>query len=517
MKRAIGFISSISIVFASLFGPCLFGSAASATPQDISWVGIAGGDNPQLVAFGEPNGQPLFVDLMNANPPMVETSPDGTTWTAHSLPTGEVWSSVKWLNGKFVATGWFTGPMLEDQEPPTIGIIMTSTNGVDWGVVNSTTTNPATLWFSVAYGNGKYVALDEYGKIATSLDGTNWTIQSSLPGRPESLSILFANGKFVAIGNNFSATSDNGDSWTMHPFSGNDYWTNLSYGNGRYVATSNGSTNSFATSVDGAHWTFSNFGNGRWFGLTFANDEFIAVGLAGGATSLDGSTWSAMPLPDLPDQSSADGGNYWYSITSGNGTLLTAMESCHGTCLAIAQVNSGVALTQSSGTTVEVQPGAGSVLGADGSVTSLSVSAADQSVALSAGGESVSLAAAGSAFPQVPGGASMSVDLTGYQPNSTVDVWVNSKSVKLGSASIDGSGAARLTIVLPPNLSGKHTLQIQGFTSTGILQAINYGVDLKAKGWLASTGVPVIPIGLLSIFLISIGVVLSRIRVEENA
>jgi hypothetical protein len=319
-------------------GLSVTGQTAGATspPQPLNWVGESGGNNPVLLAYGTPNGQPCFVDLMNTNPPTVETSSDAVTWTSHLLPAGEVWSSVKWLGDRFVATGWFTGPDNPHQGPAIIGLIMTSTDGISWNVVEETITDPSTLWRSVAFGNGRYLAVSQEGHVASSTDGVTWTGQSDLPGSPESLSVLYAAGQFVVVGNNFAAVSTDGSTWTTGSLTGNDYWNSLTYGNGKYVAVSNASVNSFATSTDGLNWTVQPFGCGRWFGLTYANNEFIAVGLNGAATSADGQSWTSLSLPQLPNQSQAAGGNFWYSITAGDGKVLTAMEQCNGVCLALS-------------------------------------------------------------------------------------------------------------------------------------------------------------------------------------
>ena len=311
-------------------------AGATARSRPLVWVGENGGDNPSLLAYGTPQGQPRFVDLMNANPPVVETSSDAVNWTTHSLPEGEVWSSVKWLDNRFVATGWLTGPDVPGQGQQTIGIIMTSTNGTSWNVVQETNTDPSTLGVSVAFGNGLFLAVSEEGHVASSADGITWTSQPDFPGNPETLAILYAAGRFVVVGNNFAAVSTDGMTWTTGSLTGNDYWDNLTFGNGKYVAVSNASTNSFATSTDGLNWTVQPFGSGRWFGLTYANNEFIAVGLNGAATSADGQSWTSLSLPQLPNQSQAAGGNFWYSITAGDGKVLTAMEQCNGVCLALS-------------------------------------------------------------------------------------------------------------------------------------------------------------------------------------
>ncbi|WP_207641575.1 WD40/YVTN/BNR-like repeat-containing protein [Syntrophomonas palmitatica] len=67
---------------------------------------------------------------------------------------------------------------------------------------------------SAAYGNGKYVAVGQYGTIMTSLDGINWTLQFS--GTSIYLTgVAFGAGLFVAVGMlGTILTSADGENWT---------------------------------------------------------------------------------------------------------------------------------------------------------------------------------------------------------------------------------------------------------------------------------------------------------------
>ncbi|MEI8148360.1 MAG: hypothetical protein WCG62_04690 [Actinomycetes bacterium] len=514
-KSTFLFISTLICVL----GLSAAGKTAGATVQRqaLAWVGVNGGNNPSLLAYGTPGGQPLFIDLMNANPPVVETSTDATTWTSHSLPAGEVWSSVKWLDNRFVATGWYWGPYIRpnvsDEEEQTIGIIMTSTDGANWTIVESTNTTPSTLWFSVAFGNGVFTAIGERGEVATSADGITWTRQPDLPGNPESLSILYAGGQFVVVGNNFAAVSTDGTAWTTGLLTGDDYWNSLTYGNGTYVAVSNASNNSFATSADGLNWTVQPFGSGRWFGLTYANGQFIAVGLNGAATSPDGQSWTAAKLPTLPNQSGAWGGNFWYSIAAGDGKILTAMEQCSGVCLALSVGSTATPFRPASGAPLELLPGVASAINPDGTRVALSVSKSAQGVTLSSGSERVVLGLDTTSGAQIPSGSSVTITLSGYESESDVTVWLHSTPLMLKSIRINGSGVAHFSLKIPRGLRGNHTIQIQGIDTTGQLRAIDYGISVKqGSGSLAATGSSLSDVMLLALGFCSLGILLLRKR-----
>jgi hypothetical protein len=500
------------------------GKTADATvqPQDLAWVGVDGGNDPSLLAYGTPGGQPLFVDLMNANPPVVETSPDAITWTSHSLPVGGVWSSVKWLDNRFVATGWYMGPYIRpnggDDEERTIGIIMTSTDGANWTIVETTDTTPATLWFAAAFGNGVFVSIGERGEVVTSTDGATWTSKPDLPGAPQSLSVLYAGGQFVVVGRNFAAVSTDGTTWTTGLLPGDDYWNSLTYGNGTYVAVSNASNNSFATSTDGLNWTVQPFGSGRWFGLTYANGQFIAVGLNGAATSPDGQRWTAAQLPTLPNQSGAAGGNFWYSITAGDGKILTAMEQCSGVCLALSVGSTATPFHPASGAPLELLPGLASAINPDGTLAPLGVSRSAQGVQLSSGSERVTMGFGATSGARIAAGSRVEITLSGYQSGSDVTVWLNSTLLMLKSIRINGSGVAHFSLKIPRGLQGNHTIQIQGIDTTGELRAIDYGIFVRlGSGSLVATGSSLISSMLFGLGLCSLGILLLRKRIGATS
>ena len=73
------------------------------------------------------------------------------------------------------------------------------------------------LWTSVSYGNGKFVAVD-YGSSATaySTDGINWEL-ATLPSYQRWYSVTYGNGKFVAVAShsNAAAYSTDGINWEL--------------------------------------------------------------------------------------------------------------------------------------------------------------------------------------------------------------------------------------------------------------------------------------------------------------
>ena len=108
----------------------------------------------------------------------------------------------------------------------------------------------------LAYGGGKFVAINDQGYVATSEDGIKWTKAGDMPlyqatGQGEYwFGISYGGGKFVAINYyGYVATSEDGITWTKATMSGTNgakplyqatsqssYWRGLSYGGGKFVA-----------------------------------------------------------------------------------------------------------------------------------------------------------------------------------------------------------------------------------------------------------------------------------------
>jgi len=153
--------------------------------------------------YGTPGGQGLFVVVTPST--QVAASPDGVNWEVYTAPNS-IWTSVVYGNGIFVAVG---------TESP---YAMTSPDGINW----TAQTAPSRSWLAITYGNGLFVAVGSYGtsEIMTSPDGVNWTIQTSPFGY--FYSVTYLNGMFAAAStggsynNGTVITSSDGINWTQN-------------------------------------------------------------------------------------------------------------------------------------------------------------------------------------------------------------------------------------------------------------------------------------------------------------
>ena len=248
--------------------------AIQTSPDGITWTSRTSGTTATLNAIYYDTTLSLFV--INTNTTSVLTSPDGITWTSRTVPTaGKSFNVIPALNNvfhRFDGKLYFVG----NRE-----CIMSTTDGVTWSMVlnlnsvgttssvwskNDSSVNAARciseangkLWYmpataggivsidlqngnvlrqanssatvfnSVAWGNGVYVAVGASGAIQTSADGLSWVSRTSGTGT-NLTGVVFNGTAFVAVSSSYAAYSADGISWT-----------NLSISGAQGLATSNG-------------------------------------------------------------------------------------------------------------------------------------------------------------------------------------------------------------------------------------------------------------------------------------
>ena len=180
------------------------------------------------------------------------------------------------------------------------GMILTSTDGLNWIQGNSGTTEKLN---GVAYGNNMFIVVGDNGTLLSSQDGVAWN-RIYLDTSNHLIGITYANGLFVVVGQqDIVFTSHDGILWTFQRAGGSkDYYLiDVAYGNGSFVAVGYGYYEGnqtphsiILTSKNGIDWTDVNLIlNGYLIGVAYGNNMFVAVGQNGTVlTSNDGMIWS---------------------------------------------------------------------------------------------------------------------------------------------------------------------------------------------------------------------------------
>jgi len=225
---------------------------------------------------------------------------DGVTWTASTLPRSQSWESVAYGAGVFVAVG-------DNAAGFSTIYYATSTDGITW---TERTFNSGS-WRDIVYGNSEFVVISEEGASQVSSSGTgSWTISGNL--QAGYTSVAYGNGRYVAVtqstGLNEASWSTDGLTWT--PDTGittTARWDNVAFGSGLFVAlpfSTEGTgdpSNQTMYSSDGVTWFPGTLPQtGTWSGIAYSPDlyqRFVAVGYNGpgdsvvAAVSRDGITW----------------------------------------------------------------------------------------------------------------------------------------------------------------------------------------------------------------------------------
>jgi hypothetical protein len=218
------------------------------------------------ITYGYVNGNGRFVAVGWSG--RMAWSDDGITWNAinstqSTFGINNIISGVTYGNGRFVAVGGFGRMAWSDD-----GITWNSISG---GTGNNPVIDPGQSTFgenpinSITYDNGIFIAGGGFGRMAWSDNGITWnaipggtgipvTPGQSTFGRAYISGITYGNGRFVAVGEGGRmAWSNDGITWTAIPGGtgmnpvidpgqsrfGENRINGITYGNGRFIAVGN--------------------------------------------------------------------------------------------------------------------------------------------------------------------------------------------------------------------------------------------------------------------------------------
>jgi hypothetical protein len=282
----------------------------------VTWTSRSPGGTGTYALYGVAYGSGIFVAVgadyfMAPYSGTVATSSDGIVWT-HSDPSPMLFFyGVTYANGTFVAVG-------------VAGTVYTSPNGSTWTAHTSTSATTNTLW-SVTYGNGTFVAVGASGTIVTSTNGTAWTLRTS--GTTSTLwGVTYGSGLYVAVGSGTVCTSSDAALWTSAASA--DTLRSAAYGNGTFVAV--GNSGDIVTSANGTAWAACSSGTtSGLYSVIYGDSMFVTGG--GGGTILRSSNQTALQYDAALFQTAGNGIGYYgtaihYSLLSTDAVVLTIYD-----------------------------------------------------------------------------------------------------------------------------------------------------------------------------------------------
>jgi len=223
------------------------------------------------------------------------------TWTAGGTLASSNWRAISYG----VVSGVSTWVAIQNGSNNTA---YTTNGGTSWTVGG--TLSSATSWACVAYGNGKFIALNQtYVSNISSDGGATWTTGGLLAiGVWQAMA--YGAGTWVAVAGapstQASYSTNDGTTWTatILPTSTS---ASVTYGNGKFVAISSGTAAAY--SLDGITWYPVTLPSGQWYRVKYAQGLFVVIANSGGGmlTSEDGIFWTSRTLASLTNTSLAFG------------------------------------------------------------------------------------------------------------------------------------------------------------------------------------------------------------------
>jgi photosystem II stability/assembly factor-like uncharacterized protein len=254
------------------------------------------------------------------------TSADGVTWVEGNTPNACGLKDLVWGNGMLVGISRCSD-----------NAIVTSPDGIHW-TVNNNGLSISRIYYHIVYGNGIFVAVDNFGYITTSTDGRTWTQNTRYSKSKKFLNdILFANGIFIAVCDEGRLLkSTDGITWTDSEISGQSYLFSIIYAGNKFIITCN--SGKILTSTDAETWNVNSlrgdshatnydirsiaYGNGKLIVSNNEGDLWISQDSA--------KTWA--PVPGKNAQfNCAVFANDIFAIVGGGGLLMTSSDCVNWT------------------------------------------------------------------------------------------------------------------------------------------------------------------------------------------
>jgi len=259
----------------------------------VSQAGYGYTSNP-TITVSDPNA--AFMAISFATASSAYSTDQGNTWTATVGTTGKTnLNSLAYGNNLYIAVGGTSSAVAVSFAPGSSSSLTSTT----WSDQSSNITANSSGYSHVAYGAGVFCAIGGTVSAFMAADPTKWYAGATLPSKTW-VSIAYGNGRFVALASDgtvcYTINWQSG-AWTTTPsYAANNTWTTavnnplyangittwsrIRYGQGLFVAVAT-STQAVATSPDGLNWTYYATGmpsSSNWLGLAFGNPVNATLG-----------------------------------------------------------------------------------------------------------------------------------------------------------------------------------------------------------------------------------------------
>ncbi len=254
------------------------GNRVMTSPDGITWTSRTSAADYmwRQVVYG--NGVFVAVSGGSSNTNQVMTSTDGITWTLRTSAQNGIypseWYDVVYAEGLFVAVG--TSPYGSGFR------VQTSPDGITWtGRTSGVATDANFRGIAYSAADSQFVAVAQSGtnRVMTSPDGITWTARSAAAANTWT-SVAYGNGRYVAVASTGTGTrmmsSTDAITWSTVSGISDNTWERIIYGGTQFIAVGS-STAETVASPDGVTWTAYTAPSANWQGLAYGNSTIVAV------------------------------------------------------------------------------------------------------------------------------------------------------------------------------------------------------------------------------------------------
>jgi len=237
-----------------------------------------------------------FMAISTSTNSAAYSTDQGATWSSTAGNTGKTnLRSLAYGNNLYIAIGGTSSAVAVSYSPGSSSSLSSTT----WSDQSSNITANSSGYGYIAYGAGVFCAIGGTVSSFTGSDPTKWYAGATLPSKTWA-SIAYGNGRFIALASDgticYTINWQQG-AWTTSPSyaanntwvtavnnplyaNGVTTWSRIKYGQGLFIAIAT-SSQACATSPDGVNWTYYATGmpsSSNWLGLAFGNPVDATLG-----------------------------------------------------------------------------------------------------------------------------------------------------------------------------------------------------------------------------------------------